>query len=463
MATPRSQESDPVPRPIPRRPPRGDLQDEIFDLDSGPQIVETAQDFMGEGLSFEVTGAGAAIDARSGRVSIPTAAAIEGEVVTVTAINSGGRAISAFQVTVEDLDADPQPNQVVQFTGAGGYTTSKPSGWNSWENTGRGFITFEYLPQGVTEAGISIAVYDADVSSAYLLLNANKFGSRNPGTSASSASAGMAPRDKWYLNAGHIEGSTIAHWLDDAFVSESSSTGIRDMSNFDTFSIGEKQGKGGSFSFRRCAGAWAISGKQVDMQALIEWIRSSPSGFRDPTEWPNLSVNGGGSTLSIDAAIPLVQVADGTATLKFLNSALGDRAWNFVGVKEALWVDEAAPYLQAAADLEASFTQGPFLTRKIDLYGGGKIYGGATFNFDKEVLAGRFVNGDWWVNPDPDGTGSPAVLTGTLPASYQDTDPPANGTKPNRIRNGLVKDIVAAENAYDTEMPDFSSTSLNIT
>ena len=74
------------PRPIPRRPPRGDLQDEIFDLDSGPQIVETAQDFTGEGLSFEVTGAGATIDARSGRVSIPTDAAIEGEVVTVTAL-----------------------------------------------------------------------------------------------------------------------------------------------------------------------------------------------------------------------------------------------------------------------------------------------------------------------------------------------------------------------------------------
>ncbi len=190
------------------------------------------------------------------------------------------------------------------------------------------------------------------------------------------------------------------------------------------------------------------------MQALIEWIRSSPSGFRDPTEWPNLSVNGGGSTLSIDAAIPLVQVADGTATLKVPHSALGDRAWSFVGTKEALWVDEAPPYLQVPADLEASVTQGPFLTRKIDLYGGGKIYGGATFTFDKEVLAGRFVNGDWWVNPDPDGTGSPAVLTETLPASYQDTDPPANGTKSNRIRNGLVKEIVAAENAYDTEMGD---------
>ncbi len=162
--------SDPVRASYPAPTSKGNLQDEIFDLDSGPQIVETAQDFTGEGLSFEVTGAGAAIDGRSGRVSIPTAAAIEGEVVTVTAINSGGRAQSAFQVTVEDLDAEPEPNQVVQFTGAGGYTTSKPSGWNSWENTGRGFITFEYLPQGVTDAGISIAVYDADVSSAYLLL-----------------------------------------------------------------------------------------------------------------------------------------------------------------------------------------------------------------------------------------------------------------------------------------------------
>ena len=82
----------------------GELPDEVFDEDSGPQAVPTAHDFLGEDLSFSVTGAGATIDPRTGVLAIPTDAPVSGERVTVTASNSGGSAESAFLVTVEALE-----------------------------------------------------------------------------------------------------------------------------------------------------------------------------------------------------------------------------------------------------------------------------------------------------------------------------------------------------------------------
>ncbi len=123
------QETGPVPVTYPAPSAKGGLHDEIFDWDSGPQIVETAYDFEGEGLRFEVSGAGATIEPETGRVTVPTDSVLEGEVVTVTARNSGGSAPSAFQVTIEDLDAEPMPNQVVAFTGKQEYQSSPPANW----------------------------------------------------------------------------------------------------------------------------------------------------------------------------------------------------------------------------------------------------------------------------------------------------------------------------------------------
>ena len=86
---------------------RGALLEEIFDEDIGPQTVDAATDFVGENLSWSVAGAGATIDAE-GRVSIPTDTPLA-ELVTVTAMNSGGAAASAFMVTVEAADAPEIP------------------------------------------------------------------------------------------------------------------------------------------------------------------------------------------------------------------------------------------------------------------------------------------------------------------------------------------------------------------
>jgi hypothetical protein len=78
----------------------GELVDEIFDEDTGPQDVPVAQAFAGDDLTFTVSGAGASIDERSGIVSIPTEKPLV-ELVTVGASNSGGSVATDFMVTVE--------------------------------------------------------------------------------------------------------------------------------------------------------------------------------------------------------------------------------------------------------------------------------------------------------------------------------------------------------------------------
>jgi hypothetical protein len=67
---------------------------------TGPVFVDAAADFTGADLVYSIKGAGAAIDAATGRVTIATATLVSGETVTVTAENSAGAATSAFLVTV---------------------------------------------------------------------------------------------------------------------------------------------------------------------------------------------------------------------------------------------------------------------------------------------------------------------------------------------------------------------------
>ncbi len=127
-----------------------------------------------------------------------------------------------------------------------------------------------------------------------------------------------------------------------------------------------------------------------------------------------------------------------TTTVEAADPALGSATWVLkAGATAAQWTDSTIPTLDPA---DPGYT-GPYLTTSIDVGGGSEVYGGATFVFDKEVLVGKYVNGDWWVNPDPDGTGSPAVLTDALPASYFDSDPPAHGSVPNRLRNGMMRNV----------------------
>ena len=62
--------------------------------------VAAAAVFAGEGLRFAVAGAGATIDPATGVLSLPTDVVRAGELVTVTASNSGGAAEASFLVTV---------------------------------------------------------------------------------------------------------------------------------------------------------------------------------------------------------------------------------------------------------------------------------------------------------------------------------------------------------------------------
>lgn len=97
------------------------LFDEVFDLDTGPQIVEVAAGFTGLNLRFAVSGAGAEIDPVTGDVAVPTDMERDGDVVVVTATNSGGATSAAFQVTIEDVAVEGAlPFGALTPAGAGG-------------------------------------------------------------------------------------------------------------------------------------------------------------------------------------------------------------------------------------------------------------------------------------------------------------------------------------------------------
>jgi hypothetical protein len=76
------------------------LPDVAFVQGSGVQRVPAGANFTGENLVFTVTGSGASIDPATGEITLPTDSILTRSVVTVQAENSGGTAVSAFQVTV---------------------------------------------------------------------------------------------------------------------------------------------------------------------------------------------------------------------------------------------------------------------------------------------------------------------------------------------------------------------------
>lgn len=87
---------------------RSEIFDEILDGGAGDWEIDAASAFAGAGLRYAVSGAGAAIDAATGRLRIATDRPLSGEEITVTAMNSGGEAALRFRVTVEaGEDAPP--------------------------------------------------------------------------------------------------------------------------------------------------------------------------------------------------------------------------------------------------------------------------------------------------------------------------------------------------------------------
>jgi hypothetical protein len=87
----------------------GDPPDEILDQHSGRQDIPTAHYFSGETLTFAVQGPNATIDPVTGVMSLLTDEALSGEIITVSATNSGGTVSVSIQVTIEELPAEVGP------------------------------------------------------------------------------------------------------------------------------------------------------------------------------------------------------------------------------------------------------------------------------------------------------------------------------------------------------------------
>ena len=144
----------------------GNLFEEIFDQDAGFQTVDAASDFTvaGDpglsGVSWSVSGAGASIDA-TGMVSVPTAAPVSAEAVTVTATNSGGFAESVFLVTIEG-ETGAAPFDVAlspSIATPGTHVTARPVHADGSGPTGN--ETFQWLEDGVPIGGATWPVYVA--------------------------------------------------------------------------------------------------------------------------------------------------------------------------------------------------------------------------------------------------------------------------------------------------------------
>ena len=99
--------------------PRTLSLDCCFDQGTGWQEIPFAQAFEGEYLRFTATGAGARIDAATGRLLIPTGRPHDGEDIRVEAHNAAGSAEMVFQVAVEDdgMRAPLRAGRDVEFEG----------------------------------------------------------------------------------------------------------------------------------------------------------------------------------------------------------------------------------------------------------------------------------------------------------------------------------------------------------
>ncbi len=135
------------------------LFDEIYDLDTGVQTVAAADGFVGQELHYAVSGAGATIDAGTGDISLPTDLPLDGEIITVTASNSGGTLSTTFLVTVENVALDGAlPFGALTPAGMGGVpvaataiTSGDPGG--HWEIAGG------HLVPSASGAGALAGVY----------------------------------------------------------------------------------------------------------------------------------------------------------------------------------------------------------------------------------------------------------------------------------------------------------------
>jgi hypothetical protein len=113
----------------------GGLADLVLVHGAAPAEVDAAAAFAGEGLSYEASGAGALVDAATGRVLVPAAALLRGARVTVVATNpEGGAAATGFGVEVVPAMGAPEPAEELAdlelWQGSGTQTLSAQAGFS---------------------------------------------------------------------------------------------------------------------------------------------------------------------------------------------------------------------------------------------------------------------------------------------------------------------------------------------
>ena len=133
------------------------LADVTAGLGTEPMTVEAGVAFAGEGLVFAVTGAGATIDAATGRITIPADTIRDHETVTVTASNSGGVAASGFLVTVQAIPPALVAGPVLSAGGRVGQPVSVDPG--TWSGLPAPVLALQWLRDGGEIAGATGASY----------------------------------------------------------------------------------------------------------------------------------------------------------------------------------------------------------------------------------------------------------------------------------------------------------------
>jgi hypothetical protein len=137
----------------------GTIADKTFVQNSGPQTVEAAGAFAGDGLVFSVSGGGATIDAATGRVTIKTATLMAATEVTVTATNSGGAASASFRATVAQAQEKPSSVTAPSLAGSGKIGAQVTVNPGTWNGVPAPTFAYQWRRGGQDIAGATAAAY----------------------------------------------------------------------------------------------------------------------------------------------------------------------------------------------------------------------------------------------------------------------------------------------------------------
>jgi hypothetical protein len=154
----------------------GALPDLLLSHHSGDHFLDASSIFTGSSLTFDVTGEGVAVDPATGRITVATDSLRDGLVVTVTASNSGGTAVSRFtlsitaeSVAIEPADPDPvDPDPVViapalvaapALAGSGVIGTAVTLDAGVWSGDPDPELAVVWLRDGAAIAGATGLVY----------------------------------------------------------------------------------------------------------------------------------------------------------------------------------------------------------------------------------------------------------------------------------------------------------------